>query len=395
MSAPEYTSCVDRAAYEDPGFGPEIFVAAAGLVMAISTFGISLVLSMAAAMSALMKVCDYILSGKLVCLENDECAVGRVASFETVDDKSGFDKLDNDFSINLLLAPHHLSEFAGGTQKTNYDSLKNDTTSWGFDDLPGKLVTEQANMPIPRESKTPNEADKAHTARYDPTFRTYPNSNYISWEDPPTPGGKPFDVPVFHCEIEGDRAYAVCTTLGALTSPIPGLAAVCHFKILGIPVGRWLCAIAAAILGPIVLAALGIAWAAGSDDNRDFDGAGSLARGDAVIIRGRWRYDAGHSGWNELHPVLSVQKISNPTVLDGPFFKDAVAKWCRLTGEVPPGTQPKGGTTAGPGGPAPKPQGMTPEQEVVWTSQQQPDNQWVFHPFVDGCEPTTGPPPIR
>ena len=77
MSAPQYTECVDRAAYEDPGFGPEIFVAVAGLVYAIGTFGISLIFSMVAAMSALMKVCDYILYGKLVCLEDDRCAVGR------------------------------------------------------------------------------------------------------------------------------------------------------------------------------------------------------------------------------------------------------------------------------------------------------------------------------
>src|SRR6185295_6060426 len=134
--------------------------------------------------------------------------VGRVAAFETVDEKSGFDKLDNDFSINLLLAPHHLGEFASGTQKTNYEWLKNDTTSWGFDDLPGKLITEQGSMPIPRESKPGTEADKAHTPRYDPTFRTYPSSNYISFEDPVSAwGGHPFDVPIFHCEIEGERAH--------------------------------------------------------------------------------------------------------------------------------------------------------------------------------------------
>jgi hypothetical protein len=396
MSAPQYTECVDRAAYEDPGFGPEIFVAVAGLVYAIGTFGISLIFSMVAAMSALMKVCDYILYGKLVCLEDDRCAVGRVASFETVDDKSGVDKLDNDFSINLLLAPHHLGEFSFGTKKTNYESLKNDTTSWGFGDLPGKLITEQPSMPIPRESKGADEPDKAHTARYDPTFRTYPSSNYISWEDPPSSwGGHPFEVPIFHCEIEGERAHAVCATLAALSSAIPGFGKFCRWKPLGIPIGRWACAIVAAVLGPIVLAALGIAWAAGSDDNRSFDGAGSLARGEAVIIRGRWCWDAGHSGWNEIHPVTSVQKIDDPTVLDGPLFKDAVAKWCKLTAEVPPERDPPGEPPRGPKDPGSKPKGMTPEQETVWNGQQQPDNQWWFHPFVDGCEPRTEPPPIH
>ena len=71
MSAPQYTECVDRAAYKDPGFGPEIFAAIAGLVLAIPTLGLSLIVSMVALMSVLMKVCEYILYGKLVCLEDD------------------------------------------------------------------------------------------------------------------------------------------------------------------------------------------------------------------------------------------------------------------------------------------------------------------------------------
>lgn len=434
MGAPQYTKCVDRADYEDPGFGPEIFVAIAGLVYAISTFGISLILSLTAAMSALMKVCEYILYGKLVCLGDDQCAVGRVAAFETVDDKSGVDKIDNDFSINLLLAPHGLAGFAsGGTPKSNYDLLKNDTSSWGFDNLPGRLIAEQPSMPTPRESKDapptwrwtcsddtegasglsqadaqaaaakhktdhPShhpkaEQDEAHTATYNPTFRTYPYSNYISFDDPPGPwGGHPFVVPIFHCEIEGERAHAVCGTLATLTSPIPGFGKFCGWKPFGIPIGRWVCSFVAALLAPIILTALAIAWAAGEDDNRSFDGAGSLAHGDPIIVRGRWCYDASHSGWNELHPVTSVQKIDNPSALDGPFFKDAVAKWCRLTAEVPPQGAPGGPPTTGPAEPGSKPQGMTPEQETVWLGQQQPENQWVFHPFVDGCEPAIVPP---
>ena len=438
MAAPEYTECVDRAAYEDPGFGPEIFVAVAGLVFAITTFGVSLVFSLVAAMSALMKVCEYILYRKLVCLEHDQCAVGRVASFETVDDKSGVDKIDNDFSINLLLAPHDLGSFTNGTENTNYLVVKNDITSWGFGDLPGKLIAEQPDMPVPREPRTDpiqwkwecwsgddagagglaSEADakqaaaqhkaakpqnnshlvqvfqeQAHTGKYNPTNRIFPYSNYVAWEDPPSAwGGHPFIVPLLHCEIEGERANAVCKTLAAMTSPIPGWGKVCRWKPFGIPIGRWACAVVAAILAPFVLTALGIAWAAGSDDNRSFENAGSLARGDAVILRGRWCYDAGHSGYNEIHPVRSLQKIDNPAALDGPSFKDAVAIWCRLTAEVPPGAT--GEVATGLTTPADKPEGMTPEQEKVWEGQQRPENQWVFHPSVDGCEPEeeTGKP---
>ena len=67
-SHPDPVQLHDRGDYEEPSFGPEIFVVIAGLVYAITTFGISIIITMAGPpMSALMKVCDYILNGKLVC----------------------------------------------------------------------------------------------------------------------------------------------------------------------------------------------------------------------------------------------------------------------------------------------------------------------------------------
>ena len=158
---------------------------------------------------------------------------------------------------------------------------------------------------------------------------------------------------------------------------------MCRIKVFGIPVGRWACAVVAALLAPAILAALAIAWAAGSDDNRDFDNAGSLSRGDAVIIRGRWVYDAGHSGWNEFHPVISVQKMSEQEVKDNfepgrswTHFDDLYGRWCYQTGIVPP-----------PADTGARPTGMTPEQGAVYDAQQQPENQWEWHPLVDGCMP--------
>jgi len=99
MAAPMYTTCVDRNDYEEPSFTPEILIALGSFLLfgVVGLFG-----SVVAVMAALHKVCEYILHGKLVCLGGDRCAIGRVAGFETVDDKNGFEKLDNDFSLKIL-----------------------------------------------------------------------------------------------------------------------------------------------------------------------------------------------------------------------------------------------------------------------------------------------------
>jgi hypothetical protein len=197
-------------------------------------------------------------------------------------------------------------------------------------------------------------------------------------------------VPILHCEIEGDRANLVCAALDLPLSLIPGGSSVCRWKPFGIPIGRWVCSIISTALLPIVLAALAIAWAAGSDDNRDFDGAGDLSRGEAVIIRGRWVYDAGHSGWNELHPVISVQKISEQEKkdnLEGTFawgkFDEVYERWCKRSDEVPPITDL-----------GLRPLEMTPEQEAVYDQQRRPENRWIFHPIIDGCQRDEPEPPV-
>lgn len=36
--------------------------------------------------------------------------------------------------------------------------------------------------------------------------------------------------------------------------------------------------------------------------------AGTLKRGDCIVIIGDWIYDSGHEGWNEFHPVKQLFK---------------------------------------------------------------------------------------
>jgi hypothetical protein len=199
--------------------------------------------------------------------------------------------------------------------------------------------------------------------------------------------GVSYDVPIFHCEIEGERLHLFCATLDGLLSLIPGANKLCRVKVFGIPVGRWVCSLLSTLLAPIILPALIGAYFAGSNDNRDFDGAGDLNPGEVVVIRGRWVYDAGHTGWNELHPVLSVQKLSNPddvksasSVADFPKLKDT---WCSRSHEAPPP------------GAKPADAGLNPDQQGVLQNQLKPDNRWLLHPDLDGCQPKDEGPVIK
>jgi hypothetical protein len=136
-----------------------------------------------------------------------------------------------------------------------------------------------------------------------------------------------------------------------------------------------------------LLAAVAIAWAASRDGNQDDPRTdtvgGELNFGDLVAATGRWVYDAGHTGWNEFHPVKTVQKIDPNAYIPGEVA-DQRARWCGLLAQVPPFAPP---------GPGPTPAGMTPGQAEIWNNQRQPQNQWYLHPAIDGCR-TAEPPPM-
>lgn len=359
MAAPQYTTCVLPADYVAPDLPEGDFLQSLGSAIAIGGFEV------------LKNVCDYMLHGKLVCLGGDRCVIGRVGGFETVAMKSGMDKIDNDFSINLVLCPVDLEVFQRGDHLIdNYNLAKAGPQ--------GILITEQPGMPLPRES----EAGQQPSARYSPTHVDFDDFTFGTPVVYPTAGQPKISIPVLHCEIEGQRAITVCSAFGSFWSPISDT--VCSFNPLGIPIGKLLCFLISLAVAPAVAAIFTTAWIAGSDDNRDFDGAGSLNVGDAVVITGRWSYDAGHQGWNELHPVKSVQRIDDASVCDWASFDDLKDRWCQKTTEVPP-----------PSDPGKRPAGMTPAQGSTYDAQLEPQNRWILHPAIDGCQPTEPPPPLH
>lgn len=381
--AAEYTSCVEPADYEPLKFTEEIVVAAAAFVAAIFSGGVALLALGPIVFSAVRKALEYMLHGKLVCLGGDRCVVGWVAELEPVGfDKPLPDNIDNDYSMNILLAPSSPRDFERDASDADA-AMKANLQLAQAAPVQGALVTAQPGMPEPRDAED--------------GFGHY--HGYFSWFEGPDIGTRiiigdkqvhipfskspkgPFPVPVFHAEFEGSRPHDLLSVLDNIP---PGLGGLCKVPIIG----KIACAIVSAIFAPIVAVALIVAWAAADGGDPADAGDGTVEVGNLVVLNGRWDYDAGHSGWNEMHPVKTIQKLPNPAV-DWSQFEDFRDRLCKMTSEAPPQPQTPGA----------KPAGMSPGQDTVWTAQQQPGNTWELHPDVDGCDPAAPDPanlpPIR
>jgi hypothetical protein len=379
MGYRQYSHCVSPADYVDntppDGFGNILLQAANPLNVA----------------KWVATACDYLLGGKLVCLGDgtDQCAIGRITRFEPASAKSFPSNLDNDFSFNVLLAPHGLGDVSNQQYLTNYNVVVKDGVQ-------GYLIQEQPDMPMPHDAGNPADDSPPPpipSSRYQGYATVYPDSNYLDYDPSHSPfqvpgsDGHQFYVPSFHMECEGSRVHDVCGAIAAVQGPA---SAVCDIPIIG-----WLtCLIVDVALAPILAIAIAIAWATavdGSAADPRVGGGGTLALGDLIIGEGRWVYDAGHQGWNEFHPLKRLQLIP-PEASDWstgfPDFLSWYQSWCGATAACPPYAPP--GTA---------PTDMTAAQQQTYENQRDPGNQWIFHPLVDGCDDASThpppPPPVR
>ena len=127
---PQYTSCVDKADWTKGGAAlagsANIVAVIAGIVAAIAGFAaLAAALLLAATVEILRNVAGWMLNGKLVCLKNVKrrvfadpdpdriCVLGTVLDFEKVgEDKWGPENIDNDFGLNLFIAPFAQADVA-------------------------------------------------------------------------------------------------------------------------------------------------------------------------------------------------------------------------------------------------------------------------------------------
>jgi len=192
-------------------------------------------------------------------------------------------------------------------------------------------------------------------------------------------------VPVLHCEFEGSRIRDVLDATNAF-GPSAKWCKKNWFT-------KFVCKVIQIIASPVILLLIAKAWAGAKDgDPADaLEGGGTISSKDYVIAGGRWAYDGGHDGYNEMHATRIVQKVAY-VPKDAASFRDFHQRWCDEQGKVPhgdpagnspPGSTPKG---APPGPP------LTPKQRETYDNQQRPENRWTLHPEVDGCEPSREEP---
>lgn len=367
--------------------------------------------------------CDQWLNWRLICVERDTCAMGRVAWIETVDKKFENDVVsieylfDNDLSFNLRLMPFNgiVGKNPDGTNKYEFEK-DDDATKFGIDEIVGGKAKD---YPSARLLKAGKDLGKSY-------------AGYESADKPDHPGGRW----TMHCEIEGDGMRTLCTIakvfavlgpfgqgLGAVAGGLyiggvlakkvydavsDGCKKVCKIPILCDIVCFVVAAAAAAVtfvagasVGAVVGALPGIGplaiggllsllarrdgrWADVANDPE----SGSIEEGDCVIVSGDEVYDAGHDpSWAEIHPVTHLQKMCavrdaedartdccEGLLKDDPRFgsADHVAyitrlwdSWCRGVKE-----------------------GYKPE---VIRSQSSAVHSWSIHPLIDGCSPVGAP----
>jgi len=236
--------------------------------------------------------CDWWFHQRLVCIQDDQCAVGTASRIAV---SHGLDDPDLDYTINLVLAP------VGRFSKLN--------------------AQQQVSLLSPEQVRYfQAQKDAAGTA-----FPPLDGIDTITTLAEGEPGG----TTALHCEIEGDGMRFACTagTVGAVVGTGAGAAAGAVTAAACAATGPFvlLCLLAALIVALIVSAIVtGLGWAAGvalgelaghpgaAEDVLIDQGFGTIHEGDHLAIFGDWIFDTAHDGWHELHPVKKILKVQCP-----------------------------------------------------------------------------------
>lgn len=357
--------------------------------------------------------CDQWLNWRLVCINKDQCAIGRVAWIEWPGEKFFDDPIewlfDNDLSFNLRLVPYNGKIVGPGGSVPEF--LRDVEKDYGIGQI------QKDGFPAAQLLGRP--------ANWDLSWEGYEGT-----DNPNHPGGRW----TLHCEIEGNGMKVLCDwakglaviapALGALGAAAGAIAGATYLavktykavrsgckKVCKIPilcdivcfivaaaaaaaaavVGAFLGALLGVIpgLAPLLIGALvGLAFR----HNGEFNdvGSGNIEDEDCVAVWGDHVYDAGHSkGWAEIHPIKHLQKICGhaefdgankydtdccPSALTSPdldsLFQSAALRndvqsfwdrWCKAIAEG--------------------------KQAETIDKQDEPELWWCLHPVIDGCNP--------
>jgi len=284
---PQYTSCIEPADFEPLNMAVVYSLAAligAGVITAIFSLGVGAILIIPALVQLLRYILDFMLNGKLICLHRSPdnkclcssdgatvCAIGEVADTEDVgEDKNPIEDIDNDYAVNIVLAPFDMREFA------LHSADENLATATAPTEPQGDLLRLQPGMPV-------EDGKPMFTAYFRTMVMTLLDGQYHAWTeiigrdygwfgivgpDQQKEWGdylvanawlqpRKYSVPVLHCEFEGSRIRDMLDAIEAFSFGGSWCKKNWFFRLL--------CVILQTLFSPFALAALAAAWAAATD----------------------------------------------------------------------------------------------------------------------------------
>src|SRR4249919_2398936 len=171
---PQYTSCVEPEDFSLPSTAVVATLGAlvaVGGIAALFSAGIGALIAIAALVQLLRYVLDFMLNGKLICLHRTNpdcecgpeggtiCAIGEVADTEGVgEDKNPIEDVDNDYAMNIILAPFNMRSFAannvGVSSAEIPQAVKDKNYTIAAAQPQGDLLHRELPPPVPPESPT-------------------------------------------------------------------------------------------------------------------------------------------------------------------------------------------------------------------------------------------------
>lgn len=353
MARHEFTTCVDADDFVNFGFNAiglrNIFavIASGGVgswLIAVFLGGPGGLIFAVFMLTSLVAYLHWWLHGRLICLGGERCMIGMVRSLSAADPAPWGKAGDNDFSINLLLAPGPTALRSDFSPDSNIEALRGPPPPVAEyqSALQGELLSEQ---PAVAQAGRGYVSDQGH-------------EKYLT---------------ALHSEFEGNGIHNLLIWAQMVLALL--IAALGLYFIPGL---GWLVslliylAIFLGASGALIQLGPGPGAAGAGDPSRTEPVLASLAQGDIVVTKGVWVYDSLHGGWNEQHPIRDCVVIGH-TSIGGPWLDahaglelDTPAKvqaaldhWCSMLDNR--------------------------DDALEGGNQDDPANDWILHPAVDGC----------
>ena len=398
MSFVQHTKCVQINDKKYPSWAPRPTTTLILLSIPVLLASLAVPYLALIEIPLLIAYCEWWLYDRLICLGGEACAIGLLGKVEPPDKKTGFDKLDTDFSINLVLAPHNIQELpAGYPGNVPPPPAMSDAKAYYHDKYLEAMHHAIADDPI--QGNLIREQATTHDEGWDflGYFNTFGGSRTISTYQA-----------YLHCEFEGGGIYQFLQMLYALLVIATAAAVICSIPVLG-----WIaCGIAAVVAAIVAIAGIVAALNdTGSPtvilpDGKQTDQLHPAS--DILFVKGDWVMDTAHEGWNEIHPIklcllVGTAQYESDDKVDwdqaiGPFMVSQ-KKWSQANSPDP--KKPIYVKTSG---------SPTPDDWKAWVKshcdatgeassavtihyQGQPEHLWEIHPAIDGCRPTGRPDP--